>query len=343
MVTSEALLNAALLASIFVLLHIFSRKHSKKVAPLPPDPRKLPLIGNLLDIPREREWVAFTEWAERWGDIVSVSIFGEHLIVLNTAQAAFEILDKKSANYSDRPVLELAGEIVGWKNTLLLLPSGEKFRAQRRVFHQAIGSKGAMAQYYPVVEKETRKFLKHVLAEPAFLECHVRRMAGAILIRIAYGYELQEGHDPLLALAEDVTNALALSTAPTVFMVNAVPALRYVPAWLPGGGYKKIWAKWARTLSELVNRPYERVKEQRKLGTAESSVTSRLLDETAELTPEREHDIKWSAASMYGGGADTTMPSIIALFLAMVLYPNAINKAQEEIDAVGPTSDILGP
>ncbi|CAA7266302.1 unnamed protein product [Cyclocybe aegerita] len=330
---SEALLNAAALASAFVLVYTLLNKFSK-TAPLPPGPRKLPLIGNLLDIPREREWVTFTEWAAKWGDIVSVSVLGEHMIILNTAQAAFEMLDKKSAKFSDRPVLELAGEIVGWKNTVILLPYGEEFRAQRKAFHQAIGSKNSMSHYYPIVEKETHKFLKRVLAEPVLLDRHVRRMSAAILIRITYGYELQEGQDPLLTLAEDATAALALSTAPTVFMVNVIPALRYVPAWLPGGGYKNIGAKWAKIFDELVNRPYEWVKKQMKLGTANPSVTSRLLDETAELTPERERHIKWSAASLYGGGADTTMPSIITLFLAMALYPDVMRKAQEEIDAV---------
>ncbi|KAJ3509588.1 hypothetical protein NLJ89_g5139 [Agrocybe chaxingu] len=250
MLTSEALLNAAALALAFVLVHISWNKFSNKAAPLPPGPRKLPLIGNLFDIPREREWFTFTEWAAKW------------------------------------------------------------------------------------VETETHKLLKRLLAQPDLLDRHVRRMAASILIRITYGYELQEGQDPLLSLAEDATNALALSTAPTVFMVNIIPALRYVPAWLPGGGYKKIGAKWAQTLDELVSRPYEWVKEQMKLGTANASVISRLLSETEELTPEREHHIKWSAASLYGGGADTTMPSIIALFLAMTLYPDVMRKAQEEIDAV---------
>ncbi|CAA7266299.1 unnamed protein product [Cyclocybe aegerita] len=118
--------------------------------------------------------------------------------------------------------------------------------------------------------------------------------------------------DPLLALAEDVTNALALSTAPTVLMVNIIPAHECY-AWFPGGGHKKIGAKWSTTLDELVNRPYEWAKEQRKQGTPGPLVTSRLLDETAELTAERQYDINWSAASMSG---------------------DAIRKAQKEADAV---------
>jgi len=69
-------------------------------------------------------------------------------------------------------------------------------------------------------------------------------------------------------------------------------------------------------------------------GTAKPSFTSSLLDDAPAITAEQEHEIKWSAASLYSGGADTTVASIHAFFLAMILYPDVARKAQAEIDAV---------
>lgn len=40
-------------------------------------------------------------------------------------------------------------------------------------------------------------------------------------------------------------------------------------------------------------------------GTAVSSYTTDLLAAKSDVTPEEENAIKWSAASLYGGGADT--------------------------------------
>lgn len=85
------------------------------------------------------------------------------------------MLDKKSAIYSDRPTLQMGGELVGWKNTLVLLPYGDRFRRSRRLFHKLIGSQAAMARFFPQEELETRRFLRRVLTKPDDLAVHIRK------------------------------------------------------------------------------------------------------------------------------------------------------------------------
>jgi cytochrome P450 len=43
---------------------------------------------------------------------------------------------------------------------------------------------------------------------------------------------------------------------------------------------------------------------------------------------------KWAALSLYLGGADTTVCSIMIFFLAMTVFPEVQEKAREELDAV---------
>jgi len=52
--------------------------------------------------------------------MVSVSVFGQQMVILNSAQTAIEMLDKKSLIYSDRPIIPMGGELVGWKKLLVL-------------------------------------------------------------------------------------------------------------------------------------------------------------------------------------------------------------------------------
>lgn len=84
------------------------------------------------------------------------------------------MLDKKSAIYSDRPVLQMGGELVGWKNTMVLLPYSDRFRRFRRLFHSLIGTSSAVKRFYPSEEIEARRFLRRVLSAPDNLSGHVR-------------------------------------------------------------------------------------------------------------------------------------------------------------------------
>jgi len=82
-----------------------------------------------------------------------------------------------------------------------------------------------------------------------------------------------------------------------------------------------------------VETPYKLTKRQMAAGTARSSFLSNLL-EGGKLSADDLHNIKWSAASLYSGGADTTVSAIYSFFLAMTLFPEAQKKAQAEIDVV---------
>jgi len=320
-------------ALLMLTLALIKKVFTKRSAPLPPGPTKLPLLENLFDMPSSEEWFTFADWGKKWGDITAVSVFGQHMIIVNSAKVAMEMLDKKSTIYSDRPVMQMGGELVGWKNTLVLIPYGDRFRNYRKLFHKVIGSHSAMSNFHPIEEKETHRFLKRTLENPQALANHVRRTAGAVILRISHGYEISEAEDPFVTIADEATEQFSLSTAPGGFIVNLIPALRHVPDWFPGTGWKRTASSWADTLARMADGPHQFVKQQMANGTAAVSFTSRLLEEP-DLTAEREHDIKWSAASLYSGGADTTVSSIYAFFLAMVLHPEVQRKAQKELDDV---------
>lgn len=114
-------------------------------------------------------------WLSSLGDICSVTVLGQPLIILNSAKAVIDILEKKSAIYSDRPTLHMGGELVGWKNTLVLLQYGDRFRRYRRLFHKLIGSQAAMKAFLPIEELEARRFLRRVLMKPEDLAAHIRK------------------------------------------------------------------------------------------------------------------------------------------------------------------------
>ncbi|KAG6879997.1 hypothetical protein C0992_008204 [Termitomyces sp. T32_za158] len=229
---------------------------------LPPGPKGYPLIGNLLDMPTRQEWVTFGEWGERYGKICSITVLGRTTVILNSAKTAKEILEKKSSMYSDRPVMQMAGNLVGWRNGLSLMPYGDRVRLHRRLIHGSIGSKASIQEFSFVEQAETHRFLRRVLANPAYLAQQVRHTAGAIVTRIAYGYEAKENNDPFLEVAEKALSQLSDLIRPGHYMVDVLPMLRHIPAWFPGAGFKRKAKDWAATLVEAVDRPFNFVKHE---------------------------------------------------------------------------------
>jgi hypothetical protein len=177
-------------AGVYLVKQAFSKKTP---ASYPPGPRGWPLIGNIRDIPQIKPWLTFAEWGKKYGecvkspnsryisapcrtgDISHVEVLGQHIIVVNSVKSAMDMLDKKGAVYSDRPVLPMGGELVGWKYAIGLLPYGDRLRQSRKSMHQIIGSRAALEVYHPIEEIETRRFLKRVSLNPEQLRAHVRQ------------------------------------------------------------------------------------------------------------------------------------------------------------------------
>ncbi|KAH9927106.1 cytochrome P450 [Epithele typhae] len=319
--------------AVVVALYIVSRLVAKKpVGPLPPGPKPLPLLGNMLDMPQSHEWKTFAQWGDRFGDICSVSMLGNTYVILNSSKHAFALLDKKSAIYSSRPTIPMGGELVGWNRTLVLLPYGNNFREYRRLIFQLIGSRKNMERFQPIVDNATRDFVLDLAQTPEKLVKHIQNCAGAIILMMSHGYQIQGENDQFVATVDEAMEQFAVSTSAGAFMANIFPALVHVPAWFPGASFKKTAAAWRATLDEMCDKPHEWVKKQMAAGTAIPSFTSDALE--GGVTPERELLIKNAASSLYAGGADTTVSAIQTFYLAMTLHPEIQERAQAEIERV---------
>ncbi|KDQ52240.1 hypothetical protein JAAARDRAFT_40360 [Jaapia argillacea MUCL 33604] len=307
----------------------------KKHSLCPPGPSGVPILGNIFHMPTEASWITFSRWGEIWGDIISVRVLQQPIIILNSASIATEMLNKKSAIYSDRPTMMMGGELAGWKNMLALTrynTHGDRFRKYRRYIHRVLGTPASIEKYYHVEEEETLRFLRRVVRDPDDVQQHIRKSIGAVVLKISHGYNVQDSNDPFVDIADRANAQLSCSLAPGAYLVDLFPILRHVPEWFPFANFKRTAASWANTLNDVIDLPFDFVKREMFAGTAVHSFTSDLLQE--DLDFNEENIVKWAAASLYSGGADTSVSTIHSFFLAMVLYPEVQKKAQAEIDRV---------
>lgn len=132
----------------------------------------------------------------------------------------------------------------------------------------------------------------------------------------------------------------SLAAVPMAWPVDILPILRHIPENFPGIKFKKIAREWRKSIRSTAYTPYRFAQRQIAANRSEQSYVSKLVrkfrsgDETAGLSSEDEEAIVWTAASLYGAAADTTVITLSVFTLAMVMFPHVQYKAQEEIDRV---------
>ncbi|CAE6418520.1 unnamed protein product [Rhizoctonia solani] len=257
----EAVVAASIAAGVAYSLKSMSDYSKKR---LPPGPKSLPFIGHMLSVPRSSEHLAFAAMGKQLNsDIIALTAMGQTIVVLNSAEAASELLDKKSSVYSGR------------------------------------------AQIPAVSDKDI-----------AF---------GATLLHSTYGYLPTSPNDDWIVAASAATDHIAQAAQPTRpsadFIVNFFPALRHLPDWFPGTGWKRILRSWREHKEYITAAPYNWTKEQIQLVQASTVV----------IISYPDFEVSKGA---YAGGLDTSIATASFFILAMVLYPEVALKIQEEADRV---------
>ncbi|KAF9456706.1 cytochrome P450 [Collybia nuda] len=318
-----------------LLFYVYLRTRSKRHPPLPPGPPADPVIGHLRLIHPENQQTLFYQWGKTYGDVMYLHVFGRSLVVLNSVQAAVDLLEKRGANYSDRPHI-LPFEIMGWTSALTLLRYGKRFQRHRRMF-QIFLDPSKCLDYQSVQRREARVLLRNLMRNSNSRETFLRQFSTAIIIRIVHGHQITSDNDPYVQIALATGYAISNAGPPGNTAVDLFPFLQHLPAWFPGAYYASFARKHKFTIDTLHDYPLEQVLNQMAEGKANTSFLSTQLEERdrdGTNYPNTIEDIKGAAGTMYCAGADTTWSTISIFFLAMVLNPECQARAQQEIESV---------
>ncbi|KAI9441787.1 cytochrome P450 [Lactarius indigo] len=163
----------AIMASLLLHLLIAFRDHKRRGGlPYPPGPKPWPIIGNLLDSPKQLPWIAYTEMSKKHGDILYLHIFGQSAVVLCSPSAVKDIIEKRGDIYSDRPAWPMP-EIMDVDWLLAFSRYREDWRVRRKIADR-IFRPGAMSLYHRRIEEITRVFLGRLFVAPADFRNHIR-------------------------------------------------------------------------------------------------------------------------------------------------------------------------
>lgn len=140
------ILGTSILA-FFTYSYVQRRDARFRGLPYPPGPSGLPILGNLHQVnvlrphPQVRSSALqrtishvcatqFLEWAREYGPVFRVRLGPTQLIVLNTAEAADELLVNRGATYSGRPSPHVAFDIVSDGQRMVLMGYNHVWRVR---------------------------------------------------------------------------------------------------------------------------------------------------------------------------------------------------------------------
>ncbi|KAH8100126.1 cytochrome P450 [Cristinia sonorae] len=310
-----------------------SSRNNARHLPLPPGPPRKYFVGNINQVPTSGyEWLAYDKLAKVYGDLIYFSGLGNSVLSINSYKVANDLLDKRGAIYSDRPRLPMVKELFGWAWNLIIMSYSEGFAEHRKLVQQSFQPQ-IVTSYRPVVVREVGVLLKNLMTKPDDFYDHLKSMAGAIIMMITYGHQVDSMEDEFIQLAEKVRETA--TTSPGSQLVDLLPILKYTPSWFPGQQFAR-HAVYVRSLShDMRTRPYQQVQAQMAAGTARSSLTSKLIEEHVTPTDHSKEDlIKNVAGVIYSAGADTVVTALVHFFLAMMQYPEVQERARQELYSV---------
>ncbi|CAE6429028.1 unnamed protein product [Rhizoctonia solani] len=313
--------------------------------PLPPGPPSHPLIGQLLSMPTTSQGRAFMEIsAQLNSDIISFSILGTTIIVLNSNKAANDLLEKRSSIHSGRycPPMIASPNLIGMKDFVAFMDTNDLWKKQRRVMGARLG-KHAVTAFRASQELEVRKLLVRLLethkmpVSSDFLNKEFYRATSAVFLDSVYGYELKSAEDPFFTNILNMNSILSEASLPTAFLVNALPWMEHIPDWMPGAGWKQTAYEWRALKDRAICDVYNWAKQRVVRGADDSSIvalTYKELRKTGWSESDTDDFCKNTAAGLLAAGTETSTLAMMWFIVAMAMYPEVQERAQREIDAV---------
>lgn len=320
----------------------------RKVNPsrlLPPGPPGNPILGHLRLNTRDHPEHAFTQWGKQYkSDILYFNVLSRPVIVLNSVESAHDLLDKRGANYADRPRFAVFEEM-GWGVTLTFLRWSALFKLHRKLLQQSF-TPSACKPYRPLQLEEARRAIKSITQNPDDWEMRLRQFSTAVVLRIGFGIDIQEDNDPYVKMALDVEEATGKGGVPGASIVDFFPILRYLPSCAG-----RVWHALQPLAHARETRPFIQALHDTLWDATEPSIRAGNATQPSfmrthlgrYLDNERDGkanegltiaDLKGAAGAISIAGGNTTWSTIIVCILNLMRYPDVQAKARAEIERV---------
>lgn len=138
-----------------------------------------------------KPWLWYRELHQQYGDVVYLQMGPTPTVVLGSAQAAWDLLEKRGAIYSSRPRFIVGGELLSGGMRGLMAPYGGFWRRWRKLLHSGFMQRQSES-YRPVQSLESKVLMHDLLVDPANFRTHLERYAASVIVTVTYGRRVED-------------------------------------------------------------------------------------------------------------------------------------------------------
>ncbi|KAM5237228.1 cytochrome P450 2F1 [Ctenodactylus gundi] len=332
-------ISTAMLLLLLVLICLLLTTSSKAKGQLPPGPRPLPLLGNLLQLRSQDLLTSLTKLSKEYGPVYTVHLGPRRVVVLSGYQTVKEALVDQGEEFSGRGEYPVFFNFT--KGNGIAFSNGDRWKALRKFSIQILRNFGM----------GKRSIEERILEEGNFLLEELRKTAG-------------EPFDPLFMLSRSVSNIICSVVFGSRFHYDDERLLTIIR--LINDNFQIMSSPWGETynifpnLLDWVPGPHRRIFQN--FGHMKDLIARSVRDHQASLDPNSPRDfidcfltkmaqekqdplshfhmdtLLMSAHNLLFGGTETVGTTLRHAFLILMKYPKIQARVQQEIDRVtGPS------
>ncbi|CAI7586938.1 unnamed protein product [Penicillium bialowiezense] len=292
--------------------------------PLPPGPGQLDVVSQVRKTAPTALPELSRDWHRKYGPIVSFKCGQRVVVSLGTQEVVHDLLNKRGANYSNRPHMVIANSVTNGMN-MVAMSIGKRWSDHRRIASGLL--KGQMTKKYcQLQDLESKQLLLELLGSNDFFTSF-ERFSASFIYALAYGKRMQNAHEEEEKEIRDLLDQLLRSLAGSYYaVVEIFPSLDSLPSWL--APWKRLGLKAHTHSMGILERNVLRAQERPGWNWSK---------ESTRVEGSKKSDLA-NIASVMGalaeGGVESTATTLKVFVMAALLYPDVTKTAQVELDQI---------